>query len=153
MGRFNCHPPPQDREQQGDWIAKGDSWPSSTSEDSTPWSVLQCVTLWGKVLVCPRGWRGILSCNHRTYVLDLLLSCSWWWCVNLIGRLAFFGDASLLGSRIVLLLFFMRLPSCSDNAWEGKHNKRGSQFWPCMPRIHQRLVHLVFDHRLPSCCD
>jgi hypothetical protein len=30
--------------------------------------ILQWVTLWGKVLVCPRGWRGIFSCNHQTYV-------------------------------------------------------------------------------------
>jgi hypothetical protein len=76
------------------------SWPSSTSWDSTPWSALQWVKLWGKVLVCPRGWRGILSCNHRAYVLNLLLSysCSCWWCFNLIGRPACFGDASLVAS-------------------------------------------------------
>jgi hypothetical protein len=32
-----------------------------------------------------------LSCNHQTYVLNLLLSysCSCWWCFNLmVGRLA-----------------------------------------------------------------
>jgi hypothetical protein len=51
--------------------------------------VLQWVTLWGKVLVCPRRWRGVLSCNHQTFVLNLLLSYSCWWCFNLIGgRLA-----------------------------------------------------------------
>jgi hypothetical protein len=129
------------------------TWPLSTLEDSTPWSALQCVTLWGKVLVCPRGWRGILSCNHWTYVLDLLLSYSCWWCVNLISRLAFFGDPSLVVSCIVFLLFFMRLASCSDSVREGKHNKLGSHFWSCMPRTHQHLVHLVFDHGLPSCSD
>jgi hypothetical protein len=69
------------------------SWPSSSSGDSTPWSALHWVTLWGKVLVCPRGWRGILSCNHWTYVLNLLLSysCPCWWCFNHIGRPACFG--------------------------------------------------------------
>jgi hypothetical protein len=66
--------------------------------DSTPWSSLQWVTLWGKVLVCPRGWRGILSCNHRTYVSILLLSYSCWWCFNLIGRPTCFGGASLVAS-------------------------------------------------------
>jgi hypothetical protein len=41
-----------------------------------------------------------LSCNHRTYVLNLLLSysCSCWWCFNIIGRPACFGDASLVAS-------------------------------------------------------
>jgi hypothetical protein len=33
--------------------------------------------------------------------------------------MACFGDASLVVSRIMFLLFFMRLPSCSDSAWEG----------------------------------
>jgi hypothetical protein len=76
------------------------SCPSSTSGDSTPWSALQWVTLWGKVLLCPRSWRGILSCNHQTYVLNLLLSysCSCWWCFNLIARPACFGYASLVAS-------------------------------------------------------
>jgi hypothetical protein len=46
-------------------------WPSSTSEVSTPCTTLQCVTLWGKILICPWDWRGILRCNHQTYVLDL----------------------------------------------------------------------------------
>jgi hypothetical protein len=74
------------------------SWPSSTSEDSKPWSELQWVTLSGKVLVCPRSWRGILSCNHRTYVFNLLLSYSCWWSFNLNGRLACFGDELLIAS-------------------------------------------------------
>jgi hypothetical protein len=32
--------------------------PSSTSEVSTPCLALQCVTLWGKFLVCPWGLKG-----------------------------------------------------------------------------------------------
>jgi hypothetical protein len=30
------HPPPQDGEQEADWIGREHSWPTSTSEDSTP---------------------------------------------------------------------------------------------------------------------
>jgi hypothetical protein len=82
-----------------------------------------------------------------------LLSYSCWWCVNLNIRLACFGDASLVVSRIVFLLFFMRLPSCSDSAGEGKHNELGSHFRSCMPRTYQCPMHLVFDHGLPSCSD
>jgi hypothetical protein len=67
------------------------SWPSSTSGDSTPWSALQWVTLWGKVLVCPRVEEGAwvvitepmfwIFCYHIHVHVDGAL-------ILLVGRLA-----------------------------------------------------------------
>jgi hypothetical protein len=75
------------------------SWPSSTSEDSTPWPTLQCVTLWKTILVCLRVDGSWVVITEPMFCI-FLLSYSCWWCFNLNGRLACFGDASLVASLL-----------------------------------------------------
>jgi hypothetical protein len=55
------HSPPEDREE-GDWIDEGTLIGFYLIQKVyTPCLALQCVTLWGKILVCPWGFKGHLE--------------------------------------------------------------------------------------------
>jgi hypothetical protein len=77
--------------------------PSSTSEVSTPCPMLQCVTLWVKSLFVLGVEGGSWVVITKPMFWIYLLSYSFWWCFNLNGRLACFGVALLVVSRIVFL--------------------------------------------------